>query len=76
MRGKDRSKQSKSEDETVEWFRLGDALNLGTEPKKQCRPKDQHDERSAGAGEVEERRRKDGQDRGEEGDVVLEPTIK
>ncbi len=70
-----RGEEDEGKDEAIERFRLSDALDFGAEPEQQGGPKNKHDERSARAGEIEERGRKNGKNRSEQGDVVFEPAV-
>ena len=69
MGRENREEKRNGEDETIKRARALHALNLGAEPKEESRPKNEHNKRGSGAGEVEERGREDGDDRGEKGDV-------
>lgn len=72
---KNRGKEGEGEDETIHWFGFGYALDFGAEPEEERWPKDEHDKRCARASKVEEGGRKDGENRGEEGDIGLEPAV-
>ena len=64
MGRKDSKKQKESKEKTIRDFRLFLTLNFRAEPEEESRPKDEHDEWSAGAGDKEERDRENGHDAG------------
>lgn len=51
-------------------------MDAGTKPEEEGGPENEHDERSAGAGEIKKRSGKDGKNGGKKGDVGLKPTVK
>lgn len=75
MGGENSAEQGEGKEEAIEGFGFNDALDFGAEPEEEGGPENEHDERSAGAGEVEERGGEHGEDGGEEGDVGFEPAV-
>lgn len=71
----DREEQDERKDETKNRIGALFSLNLRAEPEKESRPEHEHNERSAGAGEIQKRDTQDGHDAGEKGDVVFEPAV-
>lgn len=70
-----RGEEGEGKDKTIGGLRLRHALDFGAEPEEERWPKDEHDKRCARASKVEEGGRKDGENRGEEGDIGLEPAV-